>query len=94
MTFDSHDIAAATELCLADMITEAVKATGDDTDPPVRVITRAVHGNAAWVLLQAATGAQLLAVGRRGHGAFPGMLLGSVSEHCVQHATCPVVVAP
>jgi len=26
------------------------------------------------------------------HAAMGGIMLGSVSQHCVQHATCPVVV--
>ncbi len=30
--------------------------------------------------------------GTHGHGEFVGMLLGSVSEHCVTHCHCPVVV--
>jgi nucleotide-binding universal stress UspA family protein len=53
-----------------------------------------VEGHPAIVLLEAAVGADLLVIGSRGHGAFAGMVLGSVSEHCVAHASCPVVVIP
>ncbi|MEV0561406.1 universal stress protein [Dactylosporangium sp. NPDC049742] len=53
-----------------------------------------VQGHPAKVLLDAANGAELLVVGSRGHGTFTGILLGSVSQHCVQHAPCPVVVVP
>src|ERR1022692_3459788 len=50
------------------------------------------EGNAAQVLRDAAKGADLLVVGSRGHGEFVGALLGSVSQQCVHHAPCPVVV--
>jgi nucleotide-binding universal stress UspA family protein len=50
------------------------------------------QGNAAQVLLDDAKGAELLVVGSRGHGGFTEALLGSVGQHCVHHATCPVVV--
>lgn len=60
--------------------------------PPVGVHTHVIEGHPAPSLIDAARGAQLLVVGSRGHGAFAGMLLGSVSEHCVSHSECPVVV--
>jgi nucleotide-binding universal stress UspA family protein len=60
----------------------------------VTVDARAVQGPPASVLLDAAKSADLLVVGSRGHGGFVGALLGSVSQHCVAHATRPVVVVP
>ncbi len=54
--------------------------------------TSLVEGAPAPVLLDQAKGADLLVVGSRGHGGFSGLLLGSVSQHCVTHAPCTVVV--
>jgi len=62
------------------------------TDAAVAVTTQVVEGHPAPVLVDAAKEADLLVVGSRGHGAFAGMLLGSTSQHCVQHATTPAVV--
>jgi nucleotide-binding universal stress UspA family protein len=70
---------------------DAVSSTLDPaSDVPVRA--RVTQGHAAQVLLDASAGASLLVVGSRGHGGFAEALLGSVSQHCVQHALCPVVV--
>ncbi|MGI8750841.1 MAG: universal stress protein [Acidimicrobiales bacterium] len=57
-----------------------------------KIWSTVVEGHPAVELLRAAEDAELLVVGSRGHGAFSGMLLGSVSEHCVAHSPCPVVV--
>jgi nucleotide-binding universal stress UspA family protein len=73
----------------------ALKATVEavtDAAEPVKIQTEVVEGPPALMLLRAADDADLLVVGSRGHGAFAGMLLGSVSEHCAHHANCPVVV--
>ena len=58
----------------------------------VEVTTEVVRGHAASVLVDAARHAELLVVGNRGRGVLAEVLLGSVSEHCLRHATCPVVV--
>lgn len=60
--------------------------------PGVKIESRVVEGHPAPVLVEASKGADLLVVGSRGHGEFAGMLLGSVSEHCVSNAPCPVLV--
>jgi nucleotide-binding universal stress UspA family protein len=60
----------------------------------IDVIPEAVQGHPAHVLLEAATPADLLVVGSRGHGQFAAALLGSISHHVVTHASCPVVVVP
>lgn len=56
------------------------------------VQTRIAYGHPSQALVEASKEASLLVVGSRGHGAFAGMLLGSVSMHCVTGAFCPVTV--
>jgi nucleotide-binding universal stress UspA family protein len=59
---------------------------------PAQVETAMAYGHPAEALIEASKEADLLVVGSRGHGAFTGMLVGSVSIHCVTSAFCPVVV--
>lgn len=58
----------------------------------VEIRTAAVAGQPAAALLEYAREADLLVVGARGRGGFAGLLLGSVSQQCIQHAMCPIVV--
>jgi nucleotide-binding universal stress UspA family protein len=73
---------------LLDEIVASVKKA----HPDVHIGSAVVEGHPAPILVKASEGAELLVVGSRGHGQFAGMLLGSVSEHCVTNAHCPVLV--
>jgi len=53
-----------------------------------------VEGQAGKVLLENSGDAELMVVGRRGHGSFREMLLGSISRQVVVHAKCPLVIVP
>jgi nucleotide-binding universal stress UspA family protein len=60
--------------------------------PGLKVESRLISEHPAPALVEASKGADILVVGSRGHGAFVGMLVGSVSEYCVTNAHCPVLV--
>lgn len=84
---DSNDYGDFATKVISDVIGATV-----DPDGPVKVSSVVREGNAARVLLEAARGADLLVVGSRGHGGFAEAMLGSVSQACVHHARCPVVI--
>ena len=58
------------------------------------VSVRILDGHAGRVLVDAASGASLLVVGRHGAGGGWRNALGSVSRYCVTHAPIPTVVVP
>ena len=58
------------------------------------VEARAVSDAPAPAILEAGADASLIVIGSRGRGGFRGLLLGSVGQHVLNHATCPVVLIP
>jgi nucleotide-binding universal stress UspA family protein len=85
---DRELLEKASRSLLEEMVGPAVGATAR----PRSVQLIPVHTGPARALLDAAIGADLLVVGSRGRGGVRGLLLGSVSQQCVHHAPCPVVV--
>jgi nucleotide-binding universal stress UspA family protein len=69
-------------------------ATASRVAPGVEVETESVEVPPAQALLAASRDADLVVVGRRGLGGLRGLLLGSVSQQCAEHAECPVVIVP
>ena len=69
-----------------------VTSVGDDVDGIAVEHVAIGDRHPSEALLRASTDADLLVVGSRGLGGFGGLLLGSISQQCVQHATCPVLV--
>jgi nucleotide-binding universal stress UspA family protein len=75
--------AAALDETLRDVVADADSVT---------IERRVDQGSPAAVLVEESRAADLLVVGSRGHGGVAQLLLGSVSQHCAQHAFCPVVI--
>lgn len=81
------------------LLTEGAQAMLDETvtaalgkDRPTWFQGSVREGRAAPTLIDESKDAEMLIVGSRGHGGFAGLLLGSVSEACAEHAKCPVLV--
>jgi nucleotide-binding universal stress UspA family protein len=85
------DYAAAASAEARAVAEEAVRAVGL-AQVGVDHCLLQVEGPAAPVLAEASRAADMVVVGPNGHNALLGMLLGSVSNHLILHAACPVVV--
>jgi nucleotide-binding universal stress UspA family protein len=85
--FDPQALARSAE----DSLEQTLKAVFG-ADLPSNLTRSVVEGNPGGVLVDRSRDADLLVVGSRGKGGFAGLLLGSVSEKCVRHAACTVVV--
>lgn len=90
VTYEGGSIATV----MAKVLDDSIAEVSGQLERPVAVLPRVAEGHPVLVLLDAANGAAMLVVGSRGHSTIAGLLLGSVSQHCVQHAPCPVVVVP
>jgi nucleotide-binding universal stress UspA family protein len=60
--------------------------------PQLTIDTEQVSESATEVLLSQAEKAEMLVLGSSGHGAIAGFLLGSVGQHVLAKAKCPVVM--
>lgn len=71
-----------------DKVTEAVRGEF----PSVDIRERLIRGHVVDELVGLSPQADIMVMGNKGHGAFTGMMVGSVALKLVHHARCPVLV--
>lgn len=92
----------AINACLSDAILEAVNKAGNEIleraasniPEDIKVITSSETGSPSITIIDFADKikADLIVIGSRGLGLVKGVLLGSVSQYVVEHASCPTLV--
>jgi nucleotide-binding universal stress UspA family protein len=84
--FDRDEMEKLCKIFVEDTVAAAVPAAR------VPITNLVAQGDVSASLIAAAKNADMLVLGSRGRGGFAGLKLGSVSQECVQHAACPVVI--
>lgn len=84
----AQDVLAAEANATAERGRESI--TGEAPEITIDVTVKV--GQPAPELIAAAADADLVVLGRRGHKPLHRLLLGSVANKCLHHATCPVVI--
>lgn len=87
---EPEDIQKRAQLAQEETVTSVL---ADTTDRPV-LSRRLIQGPAGPALAKLSNGAEFLVVGTHQKNVVERSVLGSVSEHCVRHARCPVIVVP
>lgn len=81
------------EQAVVEVLTAQVGAL--DLEPDVEVHLHAVKGQqAAERLVEVSRSAEMLVIGARGSGGFPGLSVGSTVSQVVRHCPVPVLVVP
>ena len=90
VTVSEHYVPDPSQRTADDLVQVIKEELGEQ--PPLLVQPRVKQGTPAKVLIEESANADLLVVGKRGHGGFVGLVLGSVSQHVAAYANCPVAV--
>jgi nucleotide-binding universal stress UspA family protein len=77
---------------LTEMLAAEVAAIGVDGHAGTEISTAVVEGSPADVLAEASRDADMLVLGKHGHGKAWHMLVGWTSEECARRVDCPVVI--
>ena len=86
-SFDPHYGEAKVREEVSQIVDEVL---GDDRPADTTFVI--VNDLPARAIIEASHGAFMLVLGARGTGGFRGLLLGSVSQQAVNHASCPVLI--
>jgi nucleotide-binding universal stress UspA family protein len=93
-----EEVEEHTRQATAEVVAEVLASSSGSAEAEAEAVVMAdvkvevFPGQPAGALLEAVGPDSVLVVGSRGLGGFRGLLLGSVSQECVEYAACPVVV--